>query len=545
MEFRTEAVKGIGLALCALVAGCVGTEERQAAEFEAQRAALRAKERVILHDNDGCDMLYLDRKWKATEDDFIASRIGYIGDTRTDTMIYCPISAGFGYFTLKKVGDPLTVTIPYMNTRNAVEEFDRIGKDSLQMSIDYARRHGKEAFLGIRFNDTHDSAHKKLFPPWKERHPEVLFGENAPGKRPPKGSWSAVDFEQPIVRARMLEFMRQFYSQYDVDGVEFDFFRHLHLFKSVAWGAEATPAQLDLLTRFMHELRDLSDEFGRKRGRPILTYIRVPDSVGYCRGIGIDLERWMAENVVDAVIGGGYFQCNPWRETAALVHRYGLKFYVSLDESRIGWFAPYRKMGVIEGRKGLPFFAARMAAAMAEGADGVCFFNCQGSAFHQYASVDPRRTEGISKRYFAVERGSGGAQPQQYLTDGRRFLNGPDLDPAYPHAMQPGEKYAFELVIGDDLESPVAKARPPRPEAQVLVNYLAKEALTLDVNGRHFTEAAFSSDGMTNGLYRFALPLDSLRRGVNAFAVTMPPVPPKSGKPAFIDFMLKLDYPKK
>ena len=47
----------------------------------------------------------------------------------------------------------------------------------------------------------------------------------------------------------------------------------------------------------------------------------------------------------------------------ALVHRYGLKFYVSLDESRIGWAAVYRKMGLIEGRKGVPFYAARMAAA--------------------------------------------------------------------------------------------------------------------------------------------------------------------------------------
>ena len=68
----------------------------------------------------------------------------------------------------------------------------------------------------------------------------------------------------------MKDFVKDFVENYDVDGIEYDFFRHGQLFKTVGWGAYATEAQLELMTEFMLELRAITEAAGRKKGKPIL-----------------------------------------------------------------------------------------------------------------------------------------------------------------------------------------------------------------------------------------------------------------------------------
>ena len=536
----SSVVSSVALAAC--VAGCADRTD----DFEAQRAALLAKPRLVMTDNDGNDIVYYDRNLPVTEQAFIDSRIGSVAKTRAETMIYCPWSSGFGRFTVPGIGDLYTGYFPYANTTNRTEEFLAKGLDPLRMAIDFCRREKREAFLGIRMNDLHDaySAGLDWVTPWKRAHPECLAGKKAT-KGNARFTWSAVDFGHEKVRAYMLDFMRKFFDRYDVDGVEYDFFRHPVLFASVVNAADessarATPEQLDLMSRFMADLRALSEAKGRKRGKPLLTVIRVPDSFDFCRAMGIDLERWLREKSVDLVIGGGYWQCNPWRETAKRVHELGGLFYVSLDESRIGWNKVQVPLGCLPGRDGIAFYAARMAAAMADGADGVCFFNCQNRKLEQFASIDPNATEGLPKRYFAVERGTGGDWPSLYLFKGERYLRMPTLDPGKPHEMEPGSSYSFELVVGDDFASPVAKARPPTARAEVLTNRTEPADAELTVNGVRLGKPAFRpGDRKENGIFAFDVPVSALKRGVNEVVLTAP----AKGRTAFVDFVLRVDYP--
>ena len=528
-------------ALAALALGCGAADE-----FEAKRAAILAKPRTMMTDNDGNDFVYYDRDRPITEKDFIDARIRHVAKTRCETMIYCPWSAGFGYFTVPGIGDMYTNSCPYKNTANPIHKFLAIGKDPLQMAIDFCRRENRELFLGIRMNDTHDASAEMLFPPWKKAHPDCLFGTK--DKRPPRGSWSAVDFERDEVRSYMKGFMRAFFERYDIDGVEYDFFRHLYLFKSVEWAMDqetsrATGRQLDIMSRFMHDLREIADEVGRKRGRPIVVAIRVPDSFDYCRCLGIDLERWLREKSVDIVIVGGYWQFAPWHETVDRVHALGAKCMVSLDESRIGWTMAWYKQGLLPGRSGLPFYAARIAAARAEGADGVCFFNCQGDSLASFASIDPDATEGISKRYFAVERGTGNYEANYHVYRGARFSKMPDLDPARPHAISYSSVYAFDLTVGDDFGSPVAKERPPKAVAHLLVNKTTRRDFRLRVNDRTLPPGDFRSDNSTNGVYRYAVPVGLLRRGANRFEVEAPYGASGDENFRLVDFLLTVDYP--
>ena len=529
------------------VVACAGAQAMTDAEFEAKRAELLAKPRHIMTDNDGNDIVYYDRNRPVTEQAFIDSRIGYVAKTRAETMIYCPWSAGFGYFTVPDVGDLYTGYCPYQNTTNRTVAFLEQGKNSLQMAIDFCRREKREAFLGIRMNDTHDAYTEQLFPPWKKENPDCLFGTKE--KKPNRCSWSAVDFENPKTRAYMLSFMRKFLEKFDIDGVEYDFFRHCQLFKSVAWttdqeSSKATQEQLDLMSDFMAKLRALTEEFGRRRGKPILVAIRVPDSFSYNKCVGIDLRKWLEQKSADIVIIGGYWQFNPWRDTVKRIHLLGAKCYVSLDESRIGWNEKAYPHGTLWGRSHLGFYAARMAAAMEEGADGVCFFNCQGKSLAQFASIDPTATEGQPKYYFAVERGSGGATPNSYIYYGNRFSTMPDLDPARPHVIAPASVYAFSLAIGDDFASPVAKARPPTATAELLVNLTEKADFRLRVNGRTLGAPKFAPGKKDGGVLTFDVPVDALKRGANDIEVEAPFVAPGGKDMKLVDFVLRLNYPQ-
>jgi len=536
-------------AFLSLLSGCSDGNRVSEADFEAQRAALLAKPRQYIADNDGCDMLYYNTARPITEKAFIDSRIGFVAGTRIDTLVYTPTSAGFGQFTALKAGELITKTLPWPNSTNAVSAFAAIGKDCLQMAIDFCRREHKEIFLGIRVNDGHDSYTPGLLPRWKLDNPDCLYGKE--GDKLPRGTWSSVDFENSKVRAYMLKFMRQFFENYDVDGVCYDFNRHFNLFKSVAWGrdaasAHATQAQIALMNGFMRELRALTDEFGRKRGKPILVAVRVYDSFEYDLAAGADVAGWLKDKSVDFVIGAGYFQLNPWHVTAKRVQALGGRFYASMDESRIGQLpTPFHPLGYLKGRQDWKtFYPARIAAAMSEGCDGIFFFNFQGQPLKEIGSIDPCATEGHDKTYFAVDRGSGGGLPWNYVFRGETYSTMNKLDPWKPQEVAPGGRYPFEIVIGDNLDSPKAKAAPPKATAFAMMDYLKREDVKLAVNGTRLDTAGFFCDNTTNGTFRFDVPLCALRRGNNRFELCAPTAVPAGGKIHFIDFKLTLDYPK-
>ena len=71
-----------------------------------------------------------------------------------------------------------------------------------------------------------------------------------------------MDFSHPEVRARMRNFVREFAAGYDIDGIEYDFMRHMQLFRSVAWGGVASSRELATMTEFLRELRAITEEEG-------------------------------------------------------------------------------------------------------------------------------------------------------------------------------------------------------------------------------------------------------------------------------------------
>ncbi len=64
----------------------------------------------------------------------------------------------------------------------------------------------------------------------------------------------------------------------------------------------------DKMTALLRRIRTMTEQIGFKRKRPLLIAIRIPDSVGYCRALGINLIQWLEEDLVDIITGGGYFK---------------------------------------------------------------------------------------------------------------------------------------------------------------------------------------------------------------------------------------------
>lgn len=515
--FASTTLAGLSM----LLTGSAGASD---AAWEAKREALKNKARPLILNADGNEMIYYPSNAPISVEAFVGQRLAAYRGTKISTVAYCPQSSGFGFMTTTRAGEFFDRPIDLREgCVNAAPLFAAKGLDCLDMTAAFCRTNGLEIFVSIRVNDTHDCRYIRLgtnpkrswlFPQWKMDNPDCLFGTD--GKSPPFGSWTAVDFENSKVRDYMKKFVADFVNNYDVDGIEYDFMRHGPIFKSVGWGAYATEVQLKLMTDFMVELRAIAEAAGRKKGKPILVLVRTADSLDYAKGIGIDVEAWLKAGVMDIWSVSDYFQLDYLKPNADLAHRYGVKFYSALAESRIPSVVKRNAengMRCLPGRNTLSSFAAEYATAMAMGCDGVESFNLSviwnSVNAPKLLQVDPRDASAIEKAYFAFVRGSGGYRPEQWLKDGDRFYRRPRIDPTNPVVIAKGESYKFALEIGDGPED--------GGTGVVKVLFVGNQPVlkTLGLNGEGIKLSYFQ-----DGVHTFKFCSRVWKKGVNEFTVT-------------------------
>lgn len=403
--------------------------------------------RWVIFDNDGMDAQFLPTP---TAKALLDVRTRPLLDTKVTTVFYCSRSSGLGVFTHDtRVGEVFTSRVGrYKN--NATAAFIRQGTDPLRIVTDFCRKHGLEVFWTLRMNDCHDVIHRPdhpypAFSHFKKEHPEWLMGRW--DKRPPHGAWSAFDFAVPEVRKLAADCVAEVCRKYDVDGIHLDFFRHLMYFREVANGGRATPEHRDMMTELVRRIRRITESAGAARGRPILLAVRVPDSVGYCRAIGLDLERWLSEHLVDRVIVSGYFRLEPWGVSVRLGHRYGIPVIAGLSEGRArGEAGPWR-------RNDDASYRGRAAAAWAAGCDGVYLFNLYDARRKFLSQIqDPRLLAGLEQHAFLTVRDpSGAANP---LAGGLSYLHRPVLTPERVWALKPGIVREAPFELGDPAGRP-------------------------------------------------------------------------------------------
>ena len=204
--------------------------------------AARWRRRRIIYNNDGDDVIATEKKSgdnltlrtdRELMDDFLDARTRPLVGTQVDSNWYCSCMAGVRFSHRTRLGGFHGEGIP-------LELVERYGRDSLQIQTDFSHDNNMEAFWSLRMNDCHDAHPMGTrrwtygLAPFKRDHPEFLMGE--PGdwdkyEGTEKTKWTCLDFSFPEVREHIFSIIEEVARNYDLDGMELDFFRHFPYFR--------------------------------------------------------------------------------------------------------------------------------------------------------------------------------------------------------------------------------------------------------------------------------------------------------------------------
>lgn len=498
---------------------------------QARRQAAHRQRRLIFN-NDGDDAITVPKSQPATAESLLSLRTTPLVGSQVDSIFYCSL---YGPTSLHRTQVGEAATVNWGDTgyydkdspegkssaqvRNVIPELHAKGTDPLQVMVEFCRSHKLEIFCSMRMNDVHDGAHRPdkpypAFPRFKQEHPEYLVGSFE--KKPPHGMWTAYDYGQDAVRDLTFRRIEEVCRNYDVDGIELDFFRHGVLFKSVAWGGKASRAELDTMTELIRRIHRMTEDEGMRRGKPILLAVRVPDSVDYCRGIGIDLERWLRDGLVDLLTTTCYFRLNPWEYSVELGHRYGVPVYASLSESRVnekvdGKDGEFTRHGNIES------YRARAMEAWHAGVDGIYLFNFFNPRRAEWKELgDPKTLAGLDKLYFVTCRNG---PPEKgyvgWLAGCPALQNRTILTPQDPRQIRRGSPATLDLRVGDDLGDAAWGGKPPTVTLHLRVKGLRAAAdADVKLNGRPLENGTLTEDRLV-----YPVPHERVLRGANHVVV--------------------------
>ena len=339
-----------------------------------------------------------------------------------DTLVFAP-SFGFGSMAALLQSStypkhqPLADSRWMRNWRNAMPEFAKAGVDPVAETVKWCRKNKREAVVALPVNmlGTHSgkpvsgkplsSWHCYLWPDFKAQNPDALIDPDGKSK-PGFGNAACVNYAQPKVREKFASIACEIAGKYDIDGIMVDFTQVPTLFKSVAEGGTASTKDAELITEMMRRIKEACKAASAKRGHAVALSARVPDSVGYCRDIGIDLQGWLDAKLLDYVVLGGYFQLNRWNAVGDVAKKAGVPFYASFTQSGIH---VGNDSGYVGDDERLPRHSkaaccARIADAMLCGAAG-CMYS-MGMHFEiQFgkgvvAPYDEKVNRTADKRYF-------------------------------------------------------------------------------------------------------------------------------------------------
>ena len=468
---------------------------------------MERRRRLIL-DDDG-DLVYDPEAAKGAEA-FVGLRLQPILGTPVDSIAWCimwGIAQGPGqtrYWQTQQQNRPLNQAI----------------QDPTPIMVEGIHRHGLEVFGSLRMNDTHDAfgmpEGKLVYPP-KVAHPEWLLGEQSQKGSPfttlEAAMWSGLNFAIPEVREDRLWWVRHTAENYDLDGIDLNFFRMPWYFKPGEEEAGA-PLMNDLIQGAHRIVRRVSES----RQRPLLLGVRVPGTLQACARIGLDVETWLKQGWVDRMlIGGGYTVfTNPARELVNLGHRHEVPVYPCIN-------CGLKVFGSDEAMRGA---ASNIFSA---GADGIYLWNYHYRQVPMLAYGRP-----VPEAYGLLEDIQSAASLQ--FRDKRFGVDyiqdiGPYAIASHPGQLplelkrgNPGPSATVVLPVADDLEAAGRSGRPAGVRLELEVKGLARgERVAGRLNGEElaFEAGERSGEDAPEGLKRLGGPVEAamVRQGINRLEV--------------------------
>ena len=442
--------------------------------MDQERKAARWRKRRIIYNNDGDDIVETDNHlgvisglMQRTDgeliDDFLQARSKPLVETQVDSIWYATCVSGLTFTHQTRLGGFHNKGIP----QQLIEQY---GRDNLQIQLDFYREQQMEGFWSLRMNDTHDSwPGGSAFlvdglAPFKREHPECLMGEPPDPENPEKVIWTAVDFSYPQVREHVFSLIQEVCQGYDVDGVELDFLRSPSYFVPTENGLAVEEEHLDAMTDLVRRVSAMAGEVSRQRGRPLLLAARTPFSVEDSRFVGLDIEQWLQEDLIDIWVPGGLqesIMTQSFKPIVELGHRYDVPVYPCIswafwqqwaflddgagsNRTRELWTKALRSEGTANF-VALNSWEGAMAAWRGGAvnlwnadADGIYVFNgFHGAPVGVYGEIGDLKSMANKDKIFGVDRFEGGSS----FSDVREV------------ELPQGELVKAEFQVGEDIAS--------------------------------------------------------------------------------------------
>jgi len=362
---------GLAVLLCTEFATADAPES---AEMAAERAKMKHRRRRIIYNNDGNE-LFITKL--SSPDEFLSRRIVPALNTQVDSIFFCTlVTTLYQHDTnvAERWDDMVDATEctheHAVNGRDNMRMLRKAGKDCLELVVEKCHEAGLEIFWTHRINDVHDSYADWMLSQWKRKHPEYLMGKPEDAKKypntDPRHWWSTLDFEKPQVLDYLCRITEEVCRRYDVDGIEIDYFRHPMFFRPNLEFKPATAEQVKIMTAFQRRIREMAYREGNRRGRPILVAARVPITTTIGRHLGIDIQGWLEEGLLDVLTAeAGYVPFTmPTRGVVDLGHAYNVPVYPTISAS-----------GMRGRHSSIEAWCGVAANIWRAGADGIVLFN--------------------------------------------------------------------------------------------------------------------------------------------------------------------------
>ena len=297
------------------------------------------------------------------------------------------------------------------------------GHDPLGLQVEEAHRLGVDFWFRLSMNDWHhfDTDAGKVYrlggSRFYEERTDLLIGkEGAAGwKDHPllqaPLTWMQ-DFAHEEVRALRRDIALEVCERYDCTGFLFDFLRIPGYFR---FGEERRNAHL--LTQMVRETRAGLDEIGRTKGREIGLAVRLPPTLDGTRRLGIDIEDWIDDHLVDMVVTSPFFPQDTEHDAAEwvpLVRNSPVHLLAALEEGYLAghndghtrwWYDPPLMTPL-----SIEMVRAVAARHHRAGVDGIYVFNWFGTlpTYNQDLVpalddiADPERLRYLDKRYLVM-----------------------------------------------------------------------------------------------------------------------------------------------
>jgi len=262
------------------------------------------------------------------------------------------------------------VPVDYSQFDGFYKLYTETDTDLYRMAYEKVRSAGIRPWLSFRMNDVHYGSDETSYLRSNFYYEAKENGYMLGGKY---GYYaSALDFSEERVRQVMYEYLREMILRYDVFGVQLDFMREIFCFDYLN---DTDYAQY--MTQFIRDIHAVVEEAEAKFGHDIKLMVRLGRSIEHNKIFGFDVEAWINEGLVDALVPSPRWDCT---DSAIPVDE-----WKALAGEDIAVFAGMEAR--ITGSTTVTGDYAKGYAAgfYAKGADGVYFDN-----FYQLGSTGPQ-----------------------------------------------------------------------------------------------------------------------------------------------------------